>query len=435
MSQDNNETSARNWKTGALQVIWLLTFCLILSHQTVNAQAQAGFEQRTILKASSLLGADLLKSNLYTVDEEVINDGLLNHYTVRSIFGVFRPNSTQAAKQVLHEIRAIAAMKKVETKSTAKEAVVQSGKNTVDAVANLVTDPKETLEGAAAGVSSLFNRASQVAGKRQVTGAEDSQVEQLIGKSKSKGKIATKYGVSVYSLNPVLQQELDRLAWADYLGGIGVGLAQSAIPGAGGLLLTASGTARLLNDVINTTPASELWVRNKNKLEAMRIDSDTVQLFLNNPAFSPAFQTVMVDALENMQGVDNRGLFIKISLQANNHEMARVITMIATMTAGYHKNVAPLQSLAPVGRILYAKTKKGATVLVVPVDRILWTAKVADVATWLKEPVQGQVKPAGYQLWVLGDFSQKAQAELQGLGWELHPNAQGRLFQERKQKS
>lgn len=423
-----NNTYKQKWR--ALHTIGLITLCLVLGYQIANAQSQSGFEQRTTLKASSLLSADLLKSNLYTVDEEVINDGLLNHYTVRSIFGVFRPTSTLAVKQLLHEIRAIAAMKRIETKTTAKDSVIQSGKNTVDAVANLVTDPKETLEGAAAGVSSLFNRASQVVGKRQTTAAEDSKVEQFIGKSKSKGEIASKYGVSVYSLNPVLQEELERLAWADYLGGIGVGLAQSAVPGAGGLLLTASGTTRILNEVINTTPASELWVRNKNKLAAMKIDADTAQLFLNNPSFSPAFQTIIVDALESMPGVANRALFIKISLQANTHEMARTITEIATMAAGYHKNVGQLQSFSPFGRVLYATSKKGKAVLLIPVDYMLWSVKIADAATWLDEP--GMTKPAGKQLWVFGNFSKKSQAELQSLGWELYPNASSRLFPAKK---
>ncbi len=424
----NNKKPKRNWQR--LSSMWLLALCLVLNHQAALSQPQAGFEQRAALKASSLLSADLLNSNLYTIDEEVIGDGLLNHYTVRSKFGVFRPNSTLALKQLLHEIRAIAAMKKVETKSTAKESVVQSGKNTVDAVTHLVTDPQETLEGAAAGVSSLFNRASQVVGKRKTTNAEDNKLEQFIGKSKSKGEIASKYGVSVYSLNPILQEELERLAWADYLGGIGVGLAQSAIPGVGGMLLTASGTARILNEVINTTPASELWLRNKNKLEAMKIDSDTVQLYLNNPSFSPALQTIMVEALATMQGVANRELFIKISLQANNHQMANVITEIATMTAGYHKNVSPLQGLAPFGRFLYATTKKGAAVLLFPADHVLWSARVADAATWLKEP--DQKKHTGYQLWVFGDFSHRAQAELEKLRWELHPNAQKRLLPQQK---
>jgi len=412
----------------------LLALCLGMVAGPSTLRAQSQFEQRVELRASALLEPKLLQSNLYTVDEAVVNDGVLNHYTVRSRYGVFRINSTHALKQLLHEIRAIAEMKKVETKNTAKESVVQSGKNTIDAVSNLVTDPKDTLEGAAAGVSSLFNRASQAVGRRKTTDAEDNKLEQFIGKSKSKGEIATKYGVSVYSLNPVLQEELERLAWADYLGGIGVALAQSAVPGAGGALLTASGTTRLLNDVINNTPASELWVRNKNKLEAMRVDPDTVQLYLNNPAFSPALQTIMVDALEKMQGVANRQLFVTISLQANTHEMARIMTEIATMMAGYHRNVAALQGFAPVGRFLYARNKKGEVVLAFPADHVLWSTAVAGVAGWLIEPAQGQKAPTGFQMWVLGDFSAKAQAELKSLGWQLHPRSQGRLFVETKQK-
>jgi hypothetical protein len=42
-------------------------------------------------------------------------------------------------------------MKKVATKSTAQESVVQSDKIITDAVSNLVTDPKETLHVAPAG--------------------------------------------------------------------------------------------------------------------------------------------------------------------------------------------------------------------------------------------------------------------------------------------
>lgn len=421
----------RKWKPWSLSSILLIALCLLMNNQA-SATTQNGFEQKVELRASNLLSPDLLKSDLYTVDEEVINDGLLNHFTVRSRFGVFKADSTLAVKQLLHEIHAIAAMKKIETKDTAVDSVVQSGKNAVTALSDLVTDPGTTLEGAASGVNNLFNRATQVVGKRKTTNAEDNKLEQFIGKTKSKGDIATKYGVSVYSLNPVLQEELDRLAWADYLGGIGVGLAQSAIPGVGGLLLSTSGTARLLNEVINNTPASELWVRNKNKLAAMKIDADTAELYLNNPAFTPALQTVMVEALKNMQGVENRGLFIKISLQANTHQMARTLTEIATLTAGYHKNVEPLKSLAPFGRILYAKTSKGTAVLAFPADHVLWSGNVANAAGWLLEPIGKQTKPKAMQMWILGDFSKKAQTELQALGWELHPGAQSKLLPENK---
>ena len=140
-------------------------------------------------------------------------------------------------------------------------------------------------------MQSLFNRAKNTIGRRQLTSTEDSRVEQLIGLTKSKGNIATHYGTSIYSHNPVLQQELDRLARADYLGGLGVGLATSAVSGVGGTVLTVSGTSRLLKEVINTTPASELWLQNKNKLLAMGVDEDTAELFLNNPVLNPELAT------------------------------------------------------------------------------------------------------------------------------------------------
>ncbi len=233
---------------------------------------------------------------------------------------------------LVREIEAIAAMKKIKTDDIAIESLKQSGKNTVTGVKNLVSDPMGTFESAASGVGSLFSRAVGTVGKRETTGAEDNKAEQLIGFSKSKGQIASKFGVNMYSRNKVLQTELDRLAWADYLGGISVGVATSAVPGVGGLVLTTSGTARLLNEAINTTPASELWLQNKNKLLGMGMNEDTIELFLNNPQFSPALQTVMVAALDSMKGVDNRELYLKVALQAGDPVMARIITESSEMT-------------------------------------------------------------------------------------------------------
>jgi hypothetical protein len=410
----------------------ILALALIVAGAPVPVPAQSAFEQRVDLRASSLIPTELLKSNLYTVDETVVNDGLLNHYRVRSIYGEFRVVSTPSLIQLLHEIQAIALMKQVETSDTVKSSVVQSGKNAADAVAALVTNPQETLEGAAAGVGNLFYRATQVVGRRSETAAEDSKVEQFIGKSKSKGQIAIRYGVNVYSTNALLQEELDRLGWADYLGGIGVGMAQSAIPGVGGLLLTTSGTTRLLNEVINTTPASELWVRNRDKLVAMGVNPDTVELYLNNPAFSPALETIMVEALEKLAGTANRELFIKISLQAYTHEMARTITMMSTMVAGYHQNVEPLKDFSPFARVLSSTTASGAKVLIIPADHILWTELVADAATWLDQGHADKTQRVKKQIWILGDFSARAETELQA-SWMGTPSssAQATLLNEK----
>jgi len=391
----------------------------------------AEFEKPGILKARSFLQPEVLKGEHFTVDDKVHNDGFLNHYSVNSSFGNFQVTSTSSLRILVREIEAIVAMKKIRTDDTAIESLKQSGKNTVTGVTNLVTDPKGTFESAAAGVGSLFNRAVETVGKRETTGAEDNKAAQLIGFSKSKGQIATKFGVNMYTRNKVLQSELDRLAWADYFGGLGVGVATSAVPGVGGLVLTTSGTARLLNEAINTTPASELWLQNKTKLLGMGMNEDTIELFLNNPEFSPALQTVMVVALDYMQGVGNRELYLKVALQAGDPVMAKIITESAVMTAGYHKHISPLKHLTPVGRLARAEKKDGTIVVILPSDHIIWSEKVAGLTGSLMEKAKIS-KGMGLEFWVSGDFSTMARSKLEGMGWKVHTKVRSKLLPAQK---
>ena len=396
--------------------------CFILAS---NSQAaDNGYEQPGQFKASAILKPELLKGKYHTVLDQVNNDGLFNNYTVETPFGNFQADSTNDLKILIHEIKAIAAMKQVKTDDAAVTSLKQSGKNTVTGIKNLVTNPQGTVEGAASGAGSLFNRAKETVGKREVTEAEDSRFEQLIGVSKSKGKIASKYGVNVYSSNQVLQEELDRLGQADFLGGLGVGVATSFVPGVGGLVLSTSGTARLLNEAINTTPASELWLQNKNKLLAMGMDADTIKLFLNNPSFSPALRTVLVASLESMNGVDNRKLFIKVALQAGDPHMAKTIAKIAVMSAGFHKEIAPLKSFTPMARITQGIREDKSRVLLLPVDHLIWDQRVAEAAT----DVSHEAKENGIELWVLGSLSKLATEEFQKLGWKVYTDAGPRLI-------
>ncbi len=384
----------------------------------------AGYETPPILSAKAILSPELLQGKYHRVEEQVKNDGLLNHYTVTSRFGTFHPGSTRDLIILVHEIDAIADMKKVTTDDTALAGLKQSGKNTVTGLKNLFNDPQATLEGAASGVGSLFNRAKETVGKRESGDAEDSRLEQLVGISKSKGIIASKYGVNVYSRNKVLQAELDRLGQADFVGGLGVGIASSFVPGVGGLVLTTSGTARLLNEAINTTPGSELWLQNKNKLLAMGLDNDIVELFLNNPSFTPAMSTILVTALESMEGVKDRGVFVKVAIQDADPAMARVMTRIAVMTAGYHKNVAPLKAVTTMARITRGIGKDGTQVVLLPADYIIWNKQIAQTAAAVASEANG----AGLELWVLGTLSSLATSELEKMGWKIHTKAASRLL-------
>ena len=114
--------------------------------------------------------------------------------------------------------------------------------------------------------------------------------------------------------------------------------------------------------------------------------------------------------------------------QASTHRMASIINEMATMITGYHRNVAPLETVVPLGRVLSAITATGTAVVALPADHLLWTEKVADAATWLVQSTKTTTPGAKFQLWLLGDFSAKAEAELQGMGWELYSNAQAALL-------
>jgi len=413
----------KKWKKA--QSSGLLIFMIFAAYVV---PVQAAYEQPPILKAKNILKPALFKSANYTIQDQVKNDGFFNHYTVNSPFGTFKAGSTPGLEILLNEINAIADMKKVDTSDTATAALKQSGANTVAGVKKMFTAPKETLEGAASGVSGLFNRATKTIGKRKSSDAEDSSFEQLVGISKSKGKIANSYGVNVYSQNKVLEQELDRLGRADFYGGIGVGVATAAIPGVGGVVLGASGTARLLNEAINTTPASELWLQNKNKLIAMGMDADTVALFLNNPNFSPALSTVLVASLESMKGVENRELFIKVSLQAADTVMAGIIVKMSIMTAAYHKNVAKLMRLTPMARLTMGVRKDGTSVVVLPSDHMVWSQRVSQAIT----SIGAEGKGGSNELWVSGTVSKMASAEFKKAGWEVHTKSGAKLFPDRK---
>lgn len=390
-------------------------------------QVRAEFEEPPVLSAAAILEPELLKGPHHEVADEVQNNGLFNSYSVTSPFGTFEAPSTTRLGFLVHELNAIAEMKKVQTDDTAIASLKQSGANTVSGIKNLFTDTENTLKGAASGVQGLFHRASETIGNREVTGAEDSKVQQFIGFSKSKGEIATKFNVNVYSRNKVLQEELERLAWADYLGGLGVGLATSVVPGVGGIVLSTSGAARLLNEAINTTPAAELWIQSRDKLLALDMDPDTVQLFLNNQMFSPALYTVMTTALESMKGVENLELFLKVSLQASSPEMARVITEITVLTAGYHTHVTPLKTIVPMARITKTINKDGKVAVILPTDHLIWSERVSSTLMEISDN-PAVAHSAGRELWLIGDLSDLAEKEFTTAGWEIHPRARSQLL-------
>ncbi len=407
---------------------FIFSLGLLLLPQPTCAQ----YETPVTLKASHILKTNVQHGIYYSVKDAVRSDGMLNHYEVVSPFGIFSVSSTSSLHILLHEIEAIAAMKKVNTKEIPLSSLKKSDTKSVTDHRNMHKKPQETLEGKDDGVLGLFTKANQRLGQRENIDSEDNQLEQLVGIIKSKGALATKFGVSMYSSNQVLQNELNRLAKAHF-GGLDPRLVTGFDTEIGELHLSAPSTACLFNEVINTTPAPELWLQNKNALLAMDMSEDTVQLFLHNPSFSPALFTIVVKALQSMKTVKNLELFLKICLGASTPDMAKIITETVVLTAGYHKNIMPIVKISPMARLAYSKTRDGRTVVILPLDNVLWTKKFDVLTTSLKQYDDGST-PKSKEIWLLGDISSKAMTELQQQGWVVNTQVKQRLLPSESRK-
>ncbi len=373
------------------------------------------YENSQVLEAVKILPPDVLSGSNHKVDAQVQNDGFLNHYALKSSYENYGVVSTFELKKRVHEIRIITEMKKIDTASTVGESIVDSGEKTVTGISNLFLKPVDTIEGSIKGIGSVAIRVKEAATSTP-SQAEDSRIEQFIGFSKSKRDIANKMGVDVYSANKALQAELNRLAWADYSGGVSVGAGLAFVPGGAGLILSVSGGARLLNETINLTPPIELRNQNRGKLLGLGMNSDTVELFINNSAFSPRSQTWLIAGLENLHGASNRELFLKVALQAHDRTMALMITQMTLMFAGYHSKIEPIDRFYPISRVLYAKDKKGKILMVISADHILWSERLAGAVSEIMEKTKGDQ----FELWTARSVSKKAMDQLTRAGWVIH---------------
>ena len=84
------------------------TSLLIVVLAVSSAILAADYEPDTMtVPASSLLDADQLKGEHYSVANDVLVSGYMNHYTVNSDYGQFTAVGNRKMKKLLHEIDAI----------------------------------------------------------------------------------------------------------------------------------------------------------------------------------------------------------------------------------------------------------------------------------------------------------------------------------------
>jgi hypothetical protein len=386
------------------------------------------FEAPPTLSAAQILPDNIVKGPNHTVDDRVLNDGYMNHYTIHSRFGQFKVVSTAKLRKRVDEIMALAVMEQVEGTDVFGDAVVKGGESAVRGITHLVTDPVGTVEGAVSGVGKIFGRVDESLFGSKRSEHEEGRLESLIGFAESKREYAAEFGVDAYSHNGVLQDELDSIAWTGYVGELAPSAALAAVPGGAGTFLSITQNTDMLNEVFRATPPIDLRKMNRKKLIAMGVTEDVAALFIDNAIYTPREQTLLVAALDEMKQVKGREAFGKMAILTDNVDLAYFRQRQAQMYTAYHKKIAPISAFVPMGQAAAAQLADGTLVFVVPLDLLSWTETMGSFITNVSNYIDQTMKPAGKHLVLAGGATGLAKAKMAELDWILTENGESQLL-------
>jgi hypothetical protein len=389
------------------------------------AAARAGTQaewdtQPEIRPADAVVAKDMLCGPHFVLGPSVTTLAWLNRYTVNSDYGPFIAPSDVRLRRLLREIAAIAQLQAMQQTEAFEKAAVEAGKSPFRSARNLIDDPVGTLSAIPEGIGSIFNRASEQLHREGRSRYEDGPARQILAVSGYKREYAAKLGVDVYSSNEALQKELDRLAWASAAGNLTLG-ALSFVTGA--LALQVAGNVRLLEqaqNIVAATPPSELSRRNREQLRRMAVPEAIADRFLRNPALSPRHETIIVASMAALDAIAGRARFIEYAGSADTEDAALLFQQMAELIATYNTDVSPVRQIAVRFNLPIVSVSKDTSIALLPVDRLLWTPRSADIAKAL----------AGAHLsaiWMTGDASPRAQAGLSDLSLVLTQQCGKRL--------
>jgi hypothetical protein len=391
----------------------IITFLLGLFLWTSGTEA-ADYEQLHNRSIRDVLPADQISGPHYKIRDTVRCDGFMDHFTVDSDFGVFEVTGDGALRKLLREIQAIAALKKIQDSDAFKQSLSEAAKKPAEFGRELIDDPEKALTGVGKGVVSIFNSAYTAATTRQQKG-EDSKAAALLSLSAYKRDYAFKLGVDVYSSNPVLQKELDRVGWAGAAGSLSFSAALMPLGGLG-YVVSMPRLGQQINEFLRAQPPAKVRQIAQERLSGMGVSPSLIQLFLDNPNFTPRHTAVIVASLGRLKGTGNRQAFIRFALKASDEPSANFMMNMAETLGGYHEKVSPLLHLTVHDNLILAVAKNRSAVIPFPLDYGIWTTRPELVYQNLISTYQAPGFKGLFEFWVTGRLSSTARKQLEKRG-------------------
>jgi len=376
------------------------------------------FEELPELKASEILKPEYLKGPHHTVREAVPTFSGSNQFIIESDFGIFDADGNEMLVRRVKEVYAIAQLSEVSRTDQFKNSLVTAAKGPYNAAKNIVKDPVTAVSNVPKGVMKFMGRAGNsiknIGKKKESDPADGSQLEQTIGYSKAKRKVAIDLGIDPYSTNPVLQKQLNDIAWASWAGGFSFSAATLPIGGAAGIAMTATSVTDSCNKIVQEKPPADLKEVNRTTLRSMGTSASDTERFLANTAFTPSQQTAFVFNLKSLENVANRGAFVHSAAEKSSNESdARFCVETSMLLGQLHGGEHPLARIAMIENFPVGIAKDGSVVVALQWDYAAWTPGAAMFTEQVQKLASqsGQHKPVLIML--SGQTSPRLQQELQ----------------------
>jgi hypothetical protein len=166
--------------------------------------------------------------------------------------------------------------------------------------------------------------------------------------------------VGPYSKNEVFQKELNKVAWPAFLGKFAVNLGMGAV---GGPALSAINWTGTLTDSLRNKSPGQLRQMNLDLLmNNMGVSRATAEAFLNNDAFSPTTQTILVAALGQLGNIPGQAEFIRQAATSQDEHDAIAFQQSAQLMANLSKST-PVARITHLKGLTVCQTRDGTVVV------------------------------------------------------------------------
>lgn len=394
----------------SIALILLATAALAQTESTPSpAPAETAFESPGRVEAKMFLPQELLHS----VAPQAENDGLVNTYFLSSGNNAVEVTTGTALRIRIRELYAIDKLRGMSKTEEFGKAMSKAAKQKAESVAGIVKDPVATIKRVPQGASRFFGRIGEGL-KGGGSKGEGNAVQGITGVEKAKAALAARLGVSPYSTNQELQEQLTNTAKAMAGGGLVLSIVTMPIGGAAISVLRVN--QNLQETLVNSTP-DDLRILNRKKLFALGVTRENADEFLMHPWYSPWHETIITDALATI-GVDPTQ-FLAMATRALTEQDANYFQSLAQILARYHKTKTPLRSIGLENDRVCAMDSNGTLVIPLSCDYAIWSEFAAARVELFSQLPQNRSEIKGLALWVDGKVSERAAQELKNRKIEL----------------